>query len=243
MERDLFNDIVQALSPYMGDVNSRQTLMQSALFGSPVLDKINWTGPAQTFTVHLVQTLMQYGEVEPGKQAIVVVLDTLKGQVGSNHQATINTLITRLASQNSSGAKDMAIEAVGFAFLIEVGKWAMTELKERWTLRRKEQTVKLDTLEEQNLEPVLHPLLKELVSDKGEQEVSHRLELIEMKRNLIRGYEKDLIRLEEALRLGHMNYIQVQAQLDDLHDKIKTKLLEIETDLQALGFDVAKEQV
>ncbi|NDJ62738.1 MAG: hypothetical protein GYB67_16570, partial [Chloroflexi bacterium] len=77
MDKESFDAIVQQLQPNMGDVGSRQALVQSALFGSPVLMQIEWGGPAYEFTVQLVNRLYQY-DVD----ALITVLRELRKQVG-----------------------------------------------------------------------------------------------------------------------------------------------------------------
>jgi hypothetical protein len=55
MNKPLFNRLVQQLLPEMDDSASRKALIESALYGTPVLQKIQWDGAARPFTVRLVR--------------------------------------------------------------------------------------------------------------------------------------------------------------------------------------------
>ena len=46
MDKSLFDRLVQQLLPEMDDPAARKALLESALFGSPMLQKIDWTGAA-----------------------------------------------------------------------------------------------------------------------------------------------------------------------------------------------------
>ena len=94
MDKALFDRIVQQLLPAMGNTSSRQALVQSALFGSPILHQINWSGAARPFTVQLVTQLFQYDV-----SALVAVLEELKTQVGHTRRAQIDALIQDLTLQ------------------------------------------------------------------------------------------------------------------------------------------------
>src|SRR5215813_963489 len=96
MEKDLFDKIVALLLPEMDDAGARKSLVEGALLGSPVLRKIQWDGAADTFTKRLTRQLHEFGQVAPGKPAIVALLEEVKGQVGADRQARIDALLTQL---------------------------------------------------------------------------------------------------------------------------------------------------
>jgi predicted acylesterase/phospholipase RssA len=101
MEKDLFDQIIEFLLPEMDDANDRKTLVRSALHKSPALLKIQWGGPARPFTVQLVRLLDQFGEVTPGKPAVVALLEEARAQVGADRQARIDKLLARLKTRTS----------------------------------------------------------------------------------------------------------------------------------------------
>ncbi len=96
MQKELFDNIVAALLPEMGDAGARKSLVEGALLGSPLLQKIQWDGAADTFTKRLVRQLDEFGQVAPGKPAIVALLEEAKGQVGTDRQAQIEILLAQL---------------------------------------------------------------------------------------------------------------------------------------------------
>ena len=75
MDKPLFDRIVQQLLPEMDEPASRKALIESALYGSPILQKIQWDGAARPFTVRLVRQLNEYGELAPKRPALIVLLE------------------------------------------------------------------------------------------------------------------------------------------------------------------------
>ncbi len=120
MQKDLFDKIVAVLLPEMDDAGARKSLVDSALHGSSVLQKIQWGGAARPFTVRLVRLLDQFGEVERGRSAVVAVLEETRAQVGANRQAQIDVLLAQLKApttqpairQASSLPKPIGVEKV-----------------------------------------------------------------------------------------------------------------------------------
>src|SRR5262245_44379215 len=113
MTKDLFDKIVDLLLPEMDDVYIRKTLVQKALHGSSVLQKIQWDGAAQAFAVHLVNHLDQYGEISPGTPALAALLEEVKTLAGTNRQAEVDRLLAQLkalpASTECVGADSRAM--------------------------------------------------------------------------------------------------------------------------------------
>src|SRR5262245_51424209 len=102
LTKDLFDQIVAALLPEMGDAQARKALVESALYDCPVLQKIQWDGPARPFTVQLARLLDQFGEVAQGRPAIVAVLEGVKAQVGSDRQKQIDDLFLKLKAPGTT---------------------------------------------------------------------------------------------------------------------------------------------
>ena len=96
LTKELFDQTVALLLPDMGDANARQALVEGALYGCPVLQKIQWDGAARPFTVQLVRLLNAYGELEPGRPALGALLEEVKTQVGADRAAQIDQLLALL---------------------------------------------------------------------------------------------------------------------------------------------------
>lgn len=96
LTNDHLHQIVAVLLPEMDDTDDRKALIESALYGSPVLQKIQWNGAAKTFAVRLVRLLTDFGEIKPGKPALIALLEQVKKEVGSDRQIEIDELLTSL---------------------------------------------------------------------------------------------------------------------------------------------------
>ncbi len=96
MDKPLFDRIVQQLLPEMDESASRKALIESALYGSSILQKLQWVGAARPFTVRLVRQLDEYGELAPKRPALVALLEEVKTQVGEERQKQIDDLIHAL---------------------------------------------------------------------------------------------------------------------------------------------------
>jgi hypothetical protein len=97
MTKELFEQIVAALLPEMEETDARKALVESALYGSFVLHKIEWQGAAYPFTVNLINELINFGEAQPGQPAVTVLLTQLKAQVGLDRQEKLAALLAALS--------------------------------------------------------------------------------------------------------------------------------------------------
>jgi nucleotide-binding universal stress UspA family protein len=82
MDKQLLDRIIKALLPDMADEAARKTLIEVALYGSPVLEKIIWPGPARPFTVRITLQLYDFGK----EALIALLLETQKGVGQERHQ-------------------------------------------------------------------------------------------------------------------------------------------------------------
>ncbi len=96
MTKELFDQLIAELLPEMGDVGARKSLIESALYDSPLLLNIQWEGAARPFTVQIVKTLEEFGEIASGRLALVALLEEVRKQVGAGRQARIDKLLPQL---------------------------------------------------------------------------------------------------------------------------------------------------
>jgi formylglycine-generating enzyme required for sulfatase activity len=96
LTKDLFDQIVAVMLPEMDDAQVRKALVESALYGCSVLQKIRWDGPARSFTSQLARLLDEFGEIEKDRPAIVAVLEEVRAQVGADRQKQIDDLVVKL---------------------------------------------------------------------------------------------------------------------------------------------------
>lgn len=97
IDRDTYATLQDLLMPYLGQ-GQREGIITSAFCGSPLLDQIDRSGASSTFTAHLVQTAIRFGDVEAGTPAIIALLDEVKGQVGVDKQRQIDALKHKILS-------------------------------------------------------------------------------------------------------------------------------------------------
>ncbi len=95
MTKDLFDQIVEVLLPEMDDPDARKALVQGALIGSPVLQRISWAGGQRPFTIQLVRILNDFGTLPSGRPAIVALLEEVRRQVGGNRQAKLDQVLAQ----------------------------------------------------------------------------------------------------------------------------------------------------
>lgn len=237
MDKLLFDRIVNHLLPEMDDPASRKALIESALFGSPLLAQIQWDGAAHPFTIRLVKQLHQYGEIEVGRPALVILLEEVKTGVGENRQRPLDILIQALlpSLQTPMKGHKMSVESgLLVGFLLEVGRWAKSELSERWKLHREQQTA--DMTSKAEVEAQVPAQLEALPP----REVERITALIERKRDAIdRARHAKLADREEydAQKLTKAAFEQREKE----HNRMIRQMLdEIANDLNDLGFEVER---
>ena len=236
MDKAQFDQLVTFLQPNMTDSDERRAFVELALHGCSVLGQIDWRGAAATFTIRLLRTLDEYGSCEPGKPAIVALLETLRAQVGTNKQAEIDILINTMAQ--TKGDAHMIDEAVAVGFLIEIGHWAKSELSEQWTIRRKQQHADLSNQEQATVE--LPRLIQDAAVGRGAIEAERTWALIQRKRDAV--YRARNAKLADGEERGRQELTQAAYEERTIrHDgDIKQLLNEIEGDLESLGFTVER---
>ncbi|GEM_PF-6002991 len=102
ISRGDYEQIVNLISDYAMDSSSQYTLIHLAFFGhSSLIKSIKLGSAAQEFAVHLVEQCRNYGDIEPGYPALVILLQYLREVVGINNQAIIDKLIIKLRKTNT----------------------------------------------------------------------------------------------------------------------------------------------
>ncbi|MBN2267720.1 MAG: HEAT repeat domain-containing protein [Candidatus Babeliaceae bacterium] len=96
LNREMLNEIVDLLVRLVqGEQNRHPLILQAFGQTSPLLRQITWGGNVDAFTYNLVFLLIEYGEVESGKQALQVLLETVRTKVGVDKQQRIDKLIEK----------------------------------------------------------------------------------------------------------------------------------------------------
>lgn len=93
LSRSSHDRIVELIIPLVRTESERSGLLSSAFSDHPALiDRVNLSGSPSAFAAHLLQTLLDYGEVEPGVPAVWRLLDSLRERVGQDKQRQIDAL-------------------------------------------------------------------------------------------------------------------------------------------------------
>jgi len=93
-----------ALRPLMATEQSRQARLTRAFHAYPgLLDRVATGGETGVFLSHLLQTLRDYGEVEPGRPALRALLESVKDEVGAGDRAKIDQIIQSLGGHPGQG--------------------------------------------------------------------------------------------------------------------------------------------
>ncbi|PJF24341.1 MAG: hypothetical protein CUN53_18315, partial [Phototrophicales bacterium] len=87
MNRSTHDRIVELIIPLVRTESERSGLLSSAFSDHPALiDRVNLSGSPSAFAAHLLQTLLDYGEVEPDVPAVWRLLEQMRARVGQDKQ-------------------------------------------------------------------------------------------------------------------------------------------------------------
>ena len=138
-------------------------------------------------------------------------------------------------------------KAQALSFLFEIGRWAASELKERWKLARKKKSatepaeVDLSKPKEE-VDLQSEALLQDAAAELGSAKVAQVLDHIGRKRNLIFEWKEIKVDNEEEANRGMLARSALRLRQKELDKKIVQTMTGIETDLKELGVQVEKEK-
>jgi hypothetical protein len=100
-----FDDRIRSvLRPLMASEPGRQARLSRAFHAYPgLLDRIATGGETGVFLSHLLQTLRDYGEVEPGRPAIAVPLESVRDEVGAGDRQRIDQILRTVRGSDLEG--------------------------------------------------------------------------------------------------------------------------------------------
>ncbi len=139
------------------------------------------------------------------------------------------------------------IRAQGVSFLLDIGRWAASELKERWTLARHKKGAKQPTEADlskpkEEVEKQSETLMQDIAAERGVAEVKRVLGLIEQKRDLILEWKESKVAHEKDYSRQLISRAALQLRQQELDQKISQTLAEIGADLKELGVQVRKDK-
>lgn len=144
--------------------------------------------------------------------------------------------------QGEESMEEARIQAVGFLF--EIGRWAATELKQRWILLRQQnpsQTVKADlTASTKEDKQTVEEFIQAAARESGAIEVKRRLAIVKEKRDLIYDWQQARISNNQAHERNRMSRAARDLDNRELTVQIRKTLQDIEGELTSLGLRVDK---
>ncbi len=95
---ELNNKTVEFLKslPNIRESNSQRALLLTAGLDTELQDQISFSGPPSQFFPLLIPTLLNYGKLKDGRNALEAVLGSAKGIVGPDRQQTCDDFIQKL---------------------------------------------------------------------------------------------------------------------------------------------------
>jgi hypothetical protein len=99
LDKETHTDLIDLLCDHLETDNERATLLEEAFHDAPRLRRrIQRDGSARDFTVKLVKEAIRYENIGE-KHPLVILLETLKKEVGDNKQREIDKLIVDIQRQ------------------------------------------------------------------------------------------------------------------------------------------------
>jgi WD40 repeat protein len=92
LDQSTLNELIAILEPLVQDIKERHALLNRAFFNHPLLSQIDYEGTSHVFVVNLIVRLDSFGEIERGKTALWVLLETVRDRVGVDKQSLIDQL-------------------------------------------------------------------------------------------------------------------------------------------------------
>ncbi len=98
LDRTTQQELLILLAPLMGGQEERRALLSLALGANcPLLNRIDYGGPAEPFILKMIAALADFGEIEAGEPALGALLEVVRERVGLDRQTRIDALRPLLA--------------------------------------------------------------------------------------------------------------------------------------------------
>jgi hypothetical protein len=154
--------------------------------------------------------------------------------------------LSQFQDQQKKGGDGTPLQStVLVVFLFDIGRWAASELNERWKLvRQREGAEQPDEVDIAHLEvqtkQQAEALLRDLVTERGAPEVEQVVKLIERKRDLVAEWREMKVDNEEEYNRQMITRAALRIRQQELDERISHTMAEIEADLAKLGLQVRK---
>ncbi|MGB1285397.1 MAG: hypothetical protein ACPG7F_02590 [Aggregatilineales bacterium] len=103
IRRHIRNYIIERLAPHVGP-GHRESFLFDALYGTTIPDRIEWSGNNRVFAARIVDACLTYGvDEESGKHSLILVIETLKIQVGHDKKVELDGVMNTIRQRVSEG--------------------------------------------------------------------------------------------------------------------------------------------
>jgi hypothetical protein len=117
---DIIQKLLRLLRPHLQDEKERKGYLIRALGTNTDALNLIWNEPVNIFVPHMVQELVAFGEITPGKPALCALLEVIREDVGVDTQDSIDKLLQQIREDlqkaeitgNSVQTTDALIEQV-----------------------------------------------------------------------------------------------------------------------------------
>jgi hypothetical protein len=149
MDQGLASEFIALVERHLSTEGERHAILQKCCTG--LLPRLDLTQPAHVFAANAWALLNAYGELKPGKPAVVAFLEELRNNVGVDQIRIIDDLIlaitdTHMATIAPPPTTDDSVEVWKLKTLYDLGK-GFASLTERVSLAC-DAVEKIDTLTE-----------------------------------------------------------------------------------------------
>jgi len=122
LDANTINELMEVFRPFLEDERSRHPFLVLALGNdAPVLQHITWSGSVAKFIPQMLCRLAEYGEIEPGRQALRTLLQYVRSQVGVDVQQRIDKLRPLIDLRSSTSTPNACLFILGFSPFVSPG--------------------------------------------------------------------------------------------------------------------------
>jgi hypothetical protein len=116
LDANTINELMEVFRPFLEDERSRHPFLVLALGNdAPVLQHITWSGSVAKFIPQMLCRLAEYGEIEPGRQALRTLLQYVRSQVGVDVQQRIDKLRPLIDLRSSTSTPNACLFILGLS--------------------------------------------------------------------------------------------------------------------------------
>lgn len=144
----IIQELLRVLKPFMWDKQQRQSYLFIALgTNANVLNRLVWDTPVDVFIPQMVNELVAFGEIAPGKPAICALLEVIRENVGVDKQEEIDKLIQEINANQVETQEAEHISTKVFKTAPLLDDWQQLETELNNWLAQVSHSIKIQTIQ------------------------------------------------------------------------------------------------